>query len=323
MEDWKDVLKEHLFSEKSESEIGKIVEDNRKNIPKSLYRYRSFNENNLRCLREDNTWCASAQTFNDPYDSTVKLSMSEQDKKDLYIKGFLISLKMLNIPFLEQDIIERIKQSPNPEIEYAKILKKQTSTVDINMLENMRDDFNKKLDEQYISEGVRATKILKTMYKISCFCENLHSMPMWYHYADRYRGFVAEYNFSEVNEILEHLWPVLYTKKLFDLSAYLKAVLDGKSPNKMMAIFACITKSIDWSYEKEWRLIHYDGSMQKGQLYPAPKIKALYIGKDAGDSDRKTLIEIAGSKTVPVYDMELAQSEFRMIPHLVENDTKI
>ena len=53
-----------------------------------------------------------------------------------------------------------------------------------------------------------------------------------------------------------------------------------------------LTKShTDWAYQKEWRLLG-----AAGECVPAPKIKAVYLGKECSEKNRTKLTTIAKEK---------------------------
>jgi len=196
MEYWQDALSKHLFSETSQSDIQTVLKEKRAHIPKSLFKYRKFSENNLKSLQNSTTWCAAAATFNDPYDSSITLSWSPQDLNDLFIKGLFL-IPQFGLPEPDPEMVARVKQAPDPEIEYLNILCERDPSQDFEQSQKMMKWAKGLLMEQF-KKGVQITnQKLKHEYQISCFCESLNSMPMWYHYADKYSGFVIKYNFLE------------------------------------------------------------------------------------------------------------------------------
>ena len=75
---------------------------------------------------------------------------------------------------------------------------------------------------------------------------------MWGHYANKHNGFCLEYDVSLFSSELQLVMPVVYTQKPFDASMILDMRgIDDKYANLCPSLF----KSMDWSYEKEWRLV--------------------------------------------------------------------
>lgn len=70
-------------------------------------------------------------------------------------------------------------------------------------------------------------------------------------------------------------------------------------------------KSLDWSYEEEWRVFFsldfpYPRDIQYDHFYKKPT--ALYLGRRISPTDRKFLLDIAKEKGLPVYQMTLNDS---------------
>ena len=109
---------------------------------------------------------------------------------------------------------------------------------------------------------------------------------MWGHYADSHTGFCIEYNFAEVLKWCEKecknilccksfmlnypIAPVIYSDTRFDATKYMQVILQDYAskrigcsmkefyyPDVLTITKSILTKSIDWSYEKEWRLVSY------------------------------------------------------------------
>ncbi|MDD2356451.1 MAG: DUF2971 domain-containing protein [Thiovulaceae bacterium] len=101
---------------------------------------------------------------------------------------------------------------------------------------------------------------------VICFCENNDNMLMWSHYADYHKGICIGYDSS--------IFQKAFTGDEFNLQRYQNISythsvninideFDGQQLwceiNKLMS-----TKSIDWAYEKEWRVIlEYDEAIDK------------------------------------------------------------
>lgn len=67
-------------------------------------------------------------------------------------------------------------------------------------------------------------------------------MLMWSHYSDEHRGMIEKYN----------CFPVIYSNKMPQ-----RMTLDIN--NKKELNESILTKSKDWEYEAEWRVIDIDG----------------------------------------------------------------
>lgn len=136
-----------------------------------LYRYQSINPYSVSALLHDEVWGTVPTNFNDPYD-TIYCYSSNKLKRVLQEK-------------LQNKDIEKYKMVFN--------VTTKSQLIDImiaNLLDRYNDDFRK-------------------MYCIACFSENYDSEIMWGHYANCAKGFVVEYDGSELKEL------AIYNNKVF------------------------------------------------------------------------------------------------------------
>ena len=102
----------------------------------------------------------------------------------------------------------------------------------------------------------RITKAMHTGFEnhigVLSLTENPHNLLMWAHYADSHQGFVIQFDASHKffyqrkskDDQLRHLRPVSYSRDRPSLTL-----------SQVNGLDYCLAKSMDWSYEKEWRLI--------------------------------------------------------------------
>lgn len=151
------------------------------------------------------------------------------------------------------------------------------------------------------------------LIKITCFSEDLFSMPMWAHYADNHQGICIEYDFSSLeNKSLfsKHLYPVYYGNERFDITGSMKNLFSGNKEIINYFILLMLIKHRSWEYEKEWRMILLN-SYQETDLVNMPvKPTAIYLGLnfDYG-SNKGDIIEISDKLGCPIYSMYLRNSK--------------
>ena len=138
---------------------------------------------------------------------------------------------------------------------------------------------------------------------------------MWSHYANAHRGVCIEYDVAALppdDPRRYALCPVLYSEGLFDASEYLRWAREGDF-NNMWFTLACLHKSPEWSYEKEWRLVVPLGPGQPhGQTISMP-IKALYLGSRVPSSTKSEVLAAAAKRGLPVLKMRLVEDAFRLL----------
>lgn len=141
-------------------------------------------------------------------------------------------------------------------------------------------------------------------HRILCLTESPAHTAMWYHYADRYRGAVLE--FECVDEI-DSAWlaakPVTYpTEKPFIYTAEGWAQLLNMPPEVAVRTIihtATYTKSPDWSYEAEWRVASFKRPTDIGDYtdykFDSRELGSVYLGPMMSSSDRTALLDVAAA----------------------------
>lgn len=287
-------------------------------IPSSLYRFRSCAEYNINNLRNGVEWFSYPKDFNDPYDAGMRLSFHLL-KNDVFVKRMLplfISYSGdMGISFNNQDK-QTIGNSQNPLEEFMKL-----AAVKDNRIENMVDVFSQHIDK--IVQGIlddaenKLKNAFKDGYLVSCFSEELDNVLMWSHYAEYHSGYCIEYDFKGLG--LNHvrnsmLYPVIYSQNFFDATEYYRSTLLGdiKEYNNLFGVLPTISKSPEWSYEKEWRMIFPYGPNAPDEIraLSMPKPKAIYLGVKMNEENRDTIIQIAKERKVSVYQVVQSQEGF-------------
>ena len=121
--------------------------------------------------------------------------------------------------------------------------------------------------------GAFVGQTLKAMFAqsgVCCFTETWDIPLMWGHYADQHRGMCLGYE-ADLNTLGGcSLLPVLYATDHFSVRVFQFLVDRGAFFQQMI-----LTKQVEWSYEREWRLIRDQG----GLLNPSPlQLKAVIFG---------------------------------------------
>ena len=316
---WKNEYIQLMFTEKeNRKDVQRALELKYQNIPPALYKYRSCNKFALENLQQDEMWFNSSDKMNDPYDSA--LTINQEDYIHTPIKIELLK----NLP----NVFEKLNIEKDP-LELKEMEKKGIDEVYryvlnfVPELEGDKEKINSIADEMksFLNEAFeeKAQSMVDTIQKstfISCFSEKNDSMLMWSHYTENHEGFCIEYNFTKPNvdpTLINTLHPVIYSKKLFDISKYLiEGFEDHSSYNALSTIYAAISKSIDWGYEKEWRIVYTLGQREKGFNRKFFTPEAIYLGAKISKEDKATLMKIAGEKQISVYQMKLKKDEFKL-----------
>ena len=128
---------------------------------------------------------------------------------------------------------------------------------------------------------------------------------MWKNYAKDYSGYCIEYDVSDY-EFNIGILPVIYqdereTNIIMQLvGSFIGRMITGFSNSQIQAdsshfIRLFLTKYKKWEYQKEWRLIGKASDKMK-----APKIKCIYLGKNASEENRETIVSFASKHNIEV-----------------------
>ena len=176
--------------------------------------------------------------------------------------------------------------------------------------------FNKAITTEYNDIQKTANR-----FRIACFAQTPYSMLMWSHYANNHQGFCIEYetpDYSKENtEIFQSLFPVIYTDTRTDLS---QVSLNWRSTGKLTNEelwdyykYGLLSKSLDWKYQQEWRLISCDDLLtDKSYNCKFFKIKKVYLGNKMPPQDREEIIEICKNNGISYTGVTIAPNCFNM-----------
>lgn len=323
-------------------------------LPKSLYHFSSCSDHAVEHFRNDEIWGSNIREFNDPYECTPRYDLDVLNRElfsafspDTFYKK-VCSIKNGTIPeelkavFPEKEadlICSNIAKLSVDKIKTAcDSLPQVITNLITNNLQNIVNDF-------FIS-------ILQCESEkyISCFCEENTSTLMWGHYANGHRGFCLEYDFSSIvrpclrncqsvlgcnHLLLSHtIAPVIYTKNRFDATSHLMPVIQSELlqnfhlsgqlyHNDTLLVLKCLlTKSEDWSYEKEWRIFSEVPNTETSHFGKICNLKptALYIGSKTERTKEEELYRLCQQKGIPCYKMILSYhgNDFELTPVLYD-----
>lgn len=273
-------------------------------VPKRLFKFRGVSKYSFENFKQDTLFCAKAESFNDPFDCSLKLQ--GPDPKRLIIQA-LDSLQLSS-----GDRVKRVLDSDRPSMVLAEIAKEidaSMSEADMKMFAvNLMAVINEPRDK--LNEKIRRS------CNICSVTERIDSLPMWAHYGDDHKGFAMEYDFSVLpvgDGVKQSLWPVIYGQEMYDVTPQIFG-RPVENFNQLFLIGGAIHKSSDWNYENEWRIVLPVGADNPEGNVAVPTPIALYLGSQIEPDSADKLLEIAQQKNVPVYRMEHSRTEFKMLP---------
>lgn len=303
--------------------IKPITELIKSNMPKSLYRFRTCNENSLDAYLNNHIYHSKPISFNDPHDCLVFI-----DKKALVNK----TQAKLTIEHLQTIVKDWHNWEQMPDSFFFPYTRNSPEMQEIaNRYKNITTEQLQSILGKSCKELEKIETVMynhfRTYPKIACFSENILSTLMWAHYADYHKGFALEYDFTQGqsqciecqkqcnNFAFMNLYPVIYGNERCNVTELTYFMLHNEIfkslglpvnpnsiPDKLIYTKVNLYKGIDWKYEKEWRsILTCTNNPYNHKVTVKPK--AIYLGANIAPVYQNILSNYAISKSIDIYKM--------------------
>lgn len=200
---------------------------------------------------------------------------------------------------------------------FIKFIQSKATEQELNSFNNNWNEHEERcfLQVQNACNTLKYLEDFRNLWGVVCFNNNPLNLLMWSHYTDSHKGFSIEFKFPK-SKIFMPL-PITYTDTYPIISADWDEA-EFKDPPKSQAEVihkGLLTKSSDWSYEKEFRLI----SQFSGNIGFDPKLfSSVIMGVRMSDPDKIMLqqsLDEMNSKhglKVEAYQAELAAKTYKL-----------
>jgi hypothetical protein len=244
--------------------------------------------NRLEQLKRGRLWLSEPASFNDPFDLRLYI-------RDLTCRG----------PFADA---ARLRQA-------LSCLLRDNAAVrgywlfDKNLLAVLQRWITGEAEN---AEVIAAVQKRFNSFGVACFTEDWRSPLMWSHYADQHAGFCIEYRVQK-EELMPDRSDCFVQQQVQYVSALPEICLSEVlfSPHQALGRLLS-TKSLEWAYEREWRLINFERSQTAVELPPGMEISALIGGIRMQNENLTQLVEAAQRLEVPAYQVE-ANAHYEMV----------
>ncbi len=283
------------------------------NMPRFLYKFKGPNKCALDNLKMDTVWLNAPSNYNDPFECVVYTDI-EKVKPFFYktndkILNYKIFEKHQMPDDLEKAIIKELDEVIGP---FLLETKSEFNQDKMNNLDSILDKSFKKIANIIVQKFNRSVQ--ETM-KTCSFCEHFDSILMWSHYADCHKGFCIEYDLNQwqKDDIRRRLlYPVIYQNELFDFTDYLIQSIGYKKFNNLYAIISCATKSDQWKYEKEWRMIFNVGPGFNEDDYRMNCQKRVILGCRMDEDYKKEVISICQANKLEICQAKVSLKKYEL-----------
>ena len=233
--------------------------------------------------------------FDDPYDVTRILAA------DIKVSEMQECLIDRIIYLVKNDVGLSPEMNPKLRFVLEHMRKSNRDDVKEKICQAMQDSKKELLKESPGLDQLRKMwKEMAPTFRILCFSARNNIVSMWDHYGDKFKGVVLE--FSCLKEF-DSPWfiaePVIYEDRptLLDKTGWGElATLNQAAATKYIFHESCHTKTSDWAYQEEWRIVGFNRKGEKGEYadynFNSQELTAIYLGPEISTEDKEIIIAL-------------------------------
>lgn len=256
-------------------------------LPKIIYKYRNWDDpNHKRMLENNELYCAAPSLFNDPFDCKIYKNhylLDSQEKKEEYVEASIRNYK---------DWFIQNKRNIDEE---KFLLRKRLEDLDKYQTEH------ENIEDSYTDNFLGVVS----------FSGRWNSILMWSHYANYHFGFCVGFNELKMrnSRLFGKGGNVIYKEDF--------PVFDPLNNDPQASMFKPLYKSLEWSYEEEYRMInlYYNARPTKPNrivVFQDDFIEEIILGLKTSEKTKKEIIDIAIKKNKVVYQIEKVPLKFEL-----------
>lgn len=197
----KTIFPSDIKDEERSRDWNNIISYTMAHVPSKLYRFRAYNDYSVDSLKNNTISLVRPDMFYDMYDSLIYVDTTKIESliKNALSPAFL--LKFIEYCHEKKEVPPLFTSIFNDEI-CQSVLENILSMSTDNIIDGIKaiSTWDITPIKKFVKRSVVLTeKLIKEnpMTKIACFTEDVCSKIMWDRYADGYKGFAVEYDFSE------------------------------------------------------------------------------------------------------------------------------
>lgn len=257
------------------------------NIPQPLYKYRVWKEPDKekqyqrRLLTDRELYLSSAAQFNDPFDAALPYKYKDEDLTPENIFMKLRETGKRRFPGIsEEELQERaFKEQMSGRFENGQYWKEN--------FERFREDNAKN-------------------FGILCLTSKRDNLLMWSHYADSHRGFCVGFDKYVLYELTGGTLGKVQYEKAFPTAG----MFDDDAGSLIRLL---ITKSEDWFYEDEYRIVKVEAA-RTIKILPESAITEVVLGLNMPENIKDTVIKHTRENfpAARLYQSVMSLNEFKV-----------
>lgn len=282
--------------------------------PEILYKYLDV-DGFLKMTSKGTLKFSHPTSFNDPFEGAHELFPASAVSPDQFR------------PLIEAEYSKPIADIPLPSLRSRRDFILNGRRVWWTMSEVERDKWItdvtntvvRAIEELHL-QGITSFRETTRAFRCLCMSESNDNELMWAHYSDQHRGVVVgldSFKLIDHRLFVANPYKVTYSNDkpfVYDFRDLFNVVVSGGTlprPRTDMLL----RKSSCWSYEREWRYIHFDPQHYDPIRFlttPKGSISSVYLGVRMSEADRKQVLEAVSRLDYPVecFEMCLKMSQY-------------
>lgn len=279
------------YFNKDEEDKAKWLEYKNEKMPDSLFKYTRANEHVYDIICDDLLFLPKIEKLNDPYEIQLFYDINKIAKE---------------FSFKNRKVVKKIVDGAEIEAEYYNEMKPEDKKELNDIIHEINEDIKNKIS-------------------ITCFAERNDINPMWAHYTNNHEGICIEYDLKNWNNLfLKSLcFPVNYVEKNDVTDDLISLVVYRNLKESLFLLKSSITKSKDWEYENEWRIIFlktdfiYEDFYSKKHYMAFIKPKSIYLGLNIDKNIKQEILDICKFRKINLYQMVKKDYSFILKPDII------
>jgi hypothetical protein len=203
--------------------------------PEFIYKYKRY-DNAIEIVRDDIIYVPQPSQLNDPFESDIKIDLSELKKTDV-----------------REEYVNHIINKFEFQIKYNNLNKNELREHLFNKtIPDLVDSYIRHREDLYYKDY--------SNFGILSLTDKYDDIVMWSHYADMHKGMCIKFNTEKlIHSGLFETGCIVFYQDKFPTLDLLNLVSDDVDINIKLLILLFFNKHISWKYENEYRLIKIFG----------------------------------------------------------------